>query len=123
TTVLVTALLVGLVSGALGGALGYTLATRDAGGVTLGAPADTAPAALAQRPPESLAAVAERVLPSVVTIRASGRGGTNLGSGFVISNQGHVLTNDHVVGNGSTPPMVTFRDGSSTTAELVGRDP
>jgi putative serine protease PepD len=124
STVLVTSLLVGLVAGALGGALGYAFANRDRGGTVLGASPDpNQPAALAQRAPESLAGVAERVLPSVVTIRAGGRGGTNLGSGFVISGEGHVLTNDHVVGDGATPPMVTFHDGSSAAAELVGRDP
>jgi putative serine protease PepD len=122
--VLVTALLVGLAAGVLGGALGYTLASRDRTGTVLGGSPDAAPAALTQRPPESLAGVAERVLPSVVTIRAGGsRGGTNLGSGFVISADGHVLTNDHVVGEVSTPPLVTFHDGSSSPAEVVGRDP
>jgi putative serine protease PepD len=123
STVLITALLVGLVAGALGGALGYAFAKRDRGGTVLGAGPDAAPAALGQRAPESLAGVAERVLPSVVTIRAGGRGGTNLGSGFVISAEGHVLTNDHVVGEDATPPMVTFHDGASSAAELVGRDP
>jgi putative serine protease PepD len=121
---LVTALVVGLAAGALGGALGYTLATRDRAGAVLGGSPDAQPAALAQRPPESLAGVAEQVLPSVVTIRAGGdRGGTNLGSGFVISAEGHVLTNDHVVGEVSTPPLITFHDGSSSPAELIGRDP
>lgn len=123
STVLVTALLVGLVAGGLGGALGYALATRDRAGTVLGADPDAAPADLAQRAPGSLAGVAERVLPSVVTIRANGRGGTNLGSGFIISNQGHVLTNDHVVGTGTGQPVVTFRDGGTASAELVGRDP
>jgi putative serine protease PepD len=124
STLLVTALVVGLAAGVLGGALGYTLASRDRTGTVLGGGPDTQPAAQAQRPPESLAGVAERVLPSVVTIRAGGsRGGTNLGSGFVISAEGHVLTNDHVVGEVSTPPLITFHDGSSSPAELVGRDP
>ena len=124
STVLVISLLVGLVAGALGGALGFAFANRDRDGTTLGAdPGAADPATLAQRAPESLAGVAERVLPSVVTIRANGRGGTNLGSGFVISADGHVLTNDHVVGDGGTPPLVSFSDGTSTSAELVGRDP
>lgn len=122
--VLVTALLVGLVAGALGGALGYTYAAREPGGAVLGASAGAQPAALAQRPPESLAGVAERVLPSVVTVRAvGGPGGLNLGSGFVVSTDGHVLTNDHVVGGDEGSPVVTFHDGSAAPAELVGRDP
>jgi putative serine protease PepD len=122
--VLVTALLVGLAAGALGGVLGYTYAGWDRGGGTvLGAGSGVEPAGLAQRPPESLAGVAERVLPSVVTVRTGSPGGTNLGSGFVVSTDGHVLTNDHVVGDGEVPVVVTRYDGSSERAELVGRDP
>lgn len=121
--VLVTALLVGLVAGALGGTLGYRfgVANRDSAGAEgdLG----SEPASLAERPPESLAAVVDQVMPSVVTIRSNGRSGTNLGSGFLVSNDGHVITNDHVVGQGGTPPIVTFHDGGTAPAELVGRDP
>jgi putative serine protease PepD len=120
---LVTALLVGLVAGALGGLLGYTYATRNApGGAALGG-SGAEPAAPAQRPPESLAGVVEQVRPSVVTIRTGGQSGTNLGSGFVISAEGHVLTNDHVLGQGEPPSVVTFHDGSSAPAELIGREP
>lgn len=124
TALLVTALLVGLVAGALGGVLGYTYAGRDrTGGTVLGADPEGEPAALAQRPPETLAGVAERVLPSVVTIRTGGSRGTHLGSGFVVSADGHVLTNDHVVGDREGPAVVTFQDGSNAPADLVGRDP
>jgi putative serine protease PepD len=122
--VLVTALLVGLVAGALGGLLGYTYAARNApGGVVLGGGSGAEPAVLAQRPPESLAGVVEQVRPSVVTIRTGGPNGTNLGSGFVISAEGYVLTNDHVLGHGEPPSVVTFHDGSSAPAELIGREP
>jgi putative serine protease PepD len=120
--VLVTALLVGLAAGALGGTLGY----RYGSGERLAPPGGAAappPASIAQRSPESLAAVVDRVMPSVVTIRSNGRGGTQVGSGFVISADGHVITNDHVVGGSRTPPMVTFHDGDTMPAELVGRDP
>jgi putative serine protease PepD len=59
----------------------------------------------------------------VVTIRSGGPEGTNLGSGFVVSSDGHVITNDHVLGRGEPPAVVTFHDGSSVPATLVGREP
>jgi putative serine protease PepD len=122
--VVVTALLAGLVAGMLGGMLGYTYAGRNGSpGTVLGAGPAAEPASLPQRPPESLAGVVERVLPSVVTIRSGGPEGTNLGSGFVVSSDGHVITNDHVLGRGEPPAVVTFHDGSSVPATLVGREP
>ena len=45
-----------------------------------------------------------------------------LGSGFVWDNQGHIVTNNHVV-DGATRISVTFSDGLTLPAELVGRDP
>lgn len=120
-TILVTALIVGLVAGGLGGTLGYRFGAHD--DVTLGTGAGTAPAARAERPPDSLAGVADEVLPSVVTVRADGQIGTNIGSGFVASPDGHVITNDHVVGETGGTPTVTFHDGERERATLVGRHP
>lgn len=76
------------------------------------------------RPPESVAGIAAQVLPSVIAIetRSSfGHGGT--GSGFVIRNDGHILTNNHVVADVSSPDeiQVVFEDGSRGPARLVGR--
>ncbi|WP_425412403.1 S1C family serine protease [Micromonospora mirobrigensis] len=120
---LVIPLVAALLAGALGGALGYAFAVRAGAGaaVTLGAPAP-APA-LAQRKPESLAGVAERVLPSVVTVRVTSLGGTSEGSGFIASADGHVITNDHVVSGGVGKASVIFNDGSSAPATVVGQDP
>jgi Do/DeqQ family serine protease len=47
---------------------------------------------------------------------------TSLGSGFVIDEQGFVLTNYHVVARGSRI-QVSFADGSDYTARVVGTDP
>lgn len=119
--VLITAVLVGVLAGVLGGALGYTYAARDRPSTVLGADPGTAPAAVAERPPDSLAGVVERVLPSVVTVRSDAGAGSSLGSGFVVSGAGHLITNDHVLGDSGTA-TITYHDGVTTSATVVGRD-
>jgi S1-C subfamily serine protease len=47
---------------------------------------------------------------------------TKLGSGFVYDDQGHIVTNDHVV-NGAKTVDVTFVDGNTYTAKVIGTDP
>ena len=69
----------------------------------------------------------QRANPGVVNIVLSGGTGTNLaemgsGSGFVIDREGHIVTNNHVV-DGADEIDVTFWDGSSATAKVVGTDP
>ncbi|MEU7570031.1 trypsin-like peptidase domain-containing protein [Micromonospora sp. NPDC049240] len=119
--VVLISLITALLAGSLGSALTY--AFLGGGAVpTLGAQAGQAPA-LAQRKPESLAGVAERVLPSVVTIRVASLGGTSEGSGFVVSTDGHIVTNDHVVADGPGKATVVFNDGSTAAGTVVGQDP
>jgi len=45
-----------------------------------------------------------------------------LGSGFIISEDGYILTNDHVAGN-ATKISVTLTTGETVEAKLVGADP
>ena len=112
--------------------------------------------------PSSLAPLAERVSPAVVTISATRtvmdaesaaprklpfppdspfeeffrdfggpdgpgqpeqgpRGGTSVGSGFIIDGAGHVVTNNHVV-EGGQDIKVTLHDGTELPATVVGRD-
>lgn len=49
------------------------------------------------------------------------RGGTSLGSGFIIDPAGYVVTNNHVI-DGASTVTVTLGDGTDLTAEIVGRD-
>jgi S1-C subfamily serine protease len=44
------------------------------------------------------------------------------GSGFVFDEQGHIVTNSHVVGSVNSTAQVTFSDGSSFVASVVGDD-
>jgi putative serine protease PepD len=65
----------------------------------------------------------KRVLPGVVEITVgSGFGPTAGGSGFVFDKEGHIVTNQHVVG-GATQATVRFADGQEADAEVVGSDP
>ncbi|MDQ1710845.1 MAG: putative serine protease PepD [Frankiaceae bacterium] len=71
--------------------------------------------------PGSYVAVAAKVLPSVVSIDVTVNGGRGSGSGVVIRSDGYILTNNHVAGD-ATSLRVTFNDGTSATARLVGGD-
>jgi putative serine protease PepD len=119
--ILMICLVTALLAGGLGGTLGYVFAVRGgvgSGRTALGTTAESPPAA-ANRAPESLAGVAKKVLPSVVTVRVTGA----IGSGFVISKEGYVVTNDHVVEGSNGTMSVAFSDGSTASASVVGRDP
>ncbi|HJU35625.1 MAG TPA: trypsin-like peptidase domain-containing protein [Nitrososphaera sp.] len=48
---------------------------------------------------------------------------SRLGSGFVYDDNGHIITNHHVVGGGGDRLDVTFPDGSVYRASLIGSDP
>lgn len=76
-------------------------------------------------PSEPLSKAAAKVLPSVVSITAGDRRQEGEGSGVVISSDGLVLTNNHVVslaGDGGDIE-VTLPDGSTADATVEGTDP
>jgi serine protease Do len=88
----------------------------------------------------TLEAIYSQVSPSIVSIHVveggsaannsspfgQGQGGPQvgeaLGSGFIWDNQGHIVTNNHVVAGSSTID-VTFTDGRNVEAKVVGTDP
>lgn len=69
----------------------------------------------------SVTAVYERAVKSVVTVTASSGFGQGTGSGFVYDDEGHVVTNQHVVG-GASEVTVTFQGGVERRARVVGTD-
>lgn len=71
-----------------------------------------------------VAGVAESLLPRVaaITVRRRDRYGEASGSAVVLTAEGHLLTNAHVVGSADTGEA-TFADGSVARLEIVGRDP
>ncbi|MFH8888331.1 S1C family serine protease [Streptomyces sp. NPDC017949] len=118
-------LVAALLAGGVGGGIGYWAAERSEGGsgsttITASTPKDL------KRDSGSIAGLAAASLPSVVTIEASasagdGEGGT--GTGFVYDQQGHILTNNHVVASAANGGKVSaiFSDGKKYEAEVIGR--
>ena len=91
-------------------------------GLTIG---NASPASLTSNP-RSYAAIAAKVLPSVVSINVIAANQSDTGSGVILRPDGYILTNNHVVsaatgGNGNV--SVTFNDGTTAAAKIVGTDP
>lgn len=107
-----------IIAGIVGGALGV-----NASGGFLGGKANLVVASNSiERKPDSVAGLANRVLPSVVSITtASG----SSGSGFIIDSSGFILTNNHVVEDAAlakTKIIVTLNNGQEFESKIVGRD-
>jgi putative serine protease PepD len=122
--VFLVSLVTALLAGALGGTLGYVFANRGGvgGHTVLGSGAGSTPSGLTARPPDSLAGVVAKVLPSVVTVKVGTSSGYSLGSGFIVSADGYVVTNDHVVEGQTGQTTITFSDDTTLPAKLVGAD-
>lgn len=121
---IVAAALVGGVAGFGGGALLSGLQNEPSSGTAGG------PQTVTVNNPGSVnetTAVATEALPSVVTIEVAGSDEAGSGSGVIISDDGYVLTNTHVVtlGGAAADPSirVTTSDGRIYEATVVGTDP
>ncbi len=126
--VIAASLLVGGGAG-VGGAAAYS-ALDDNGGSngngstsTTSTPVSTSPDTDA--PEGSVEQVAAAVLPSVVKLDVAGAQGEGSGSGIILTEDGQILTNDHVAslaGEGGEI-TVSFSDGTKATATVLGTDP
>ena len=112
-SIVVLALVAGLLGGILGGDATKGLILS---GVNLVSSTSTI-----QRSPDSVAGIAGRVLPSVVSIETMSKDGGGSGSGFVIDTNGYLLTNNHVVADALTIKVI-LNDGREYAAKILGRD-
>ncbi|MCS7481570.1 S1C family serine protease [Umezawaea endophytica] len=71
---------------------------------------------------EDVSAIAASALPSVVQVNVSAAQGSGIGSGVVLSADGRILTNNHVI-SGAQQVSVTTNDGKEYAATVVGADP
>jgi putative serine protease PepD len=111
------AVVIALISGAIGAVIGRGSST-DIGANLV----DTKN--IVERAPDSIAALAARVIPAVVSISVKASSGSDTGSGFFLDSNGYILTNNHVVRSAATIGTITVElsNGNKYPAKLIGRD-
>ncbi|MGV9292739.1 trypsin-like peptidase domain-containing protein [Amycolatopsis sp. NPDC003676] len=112
-----------VIGGVAGGTVGYLTGGSGSSVSALDAPKPAQQTG--NVPAGSVESVAQKLSPSVVELQVSGRTAAGEGSGFVLSSDGYILTNNHVVqvaANGGQIQAV-FQDGKKAAAKVVGRDP
>jgi len=121
--ILAGALVIGLGAGVAGGAVGYLAARESSPQTIITALQDKASSVSSGT--ASIADVAAAVQPAVVQLDVEAGQQSGTGSGFVISGDGYIVTNNHVAGvaKDSGTIKVSFSDGKTATGKLVGASP
>lgn len=111
-----------LLSGGLGGWVGASVAGGSGAGIA--SPINVSQPE-ARAPDGTVEAVAEKVLPSVVSIEVRGQTGRGEGSGVILTQDGLIITNNHVIDMATSGGQirVRFDDGTKAPATIVGTDP
>ncbi|MGH3562122.1 MAG: S1C family serine protease, partial [Mycobacterium sp.] len=132
----IAAVAIAVVSGGIGGAVASVVQTdrHSIGAGTTTTAGDQAPRvpAAANLPEGSIERVAAKVVPSVIMLETDLGRQSEEGSGIILSSDGMILTNNHVVAaaakaDGTPGPgpktTVTFADGRTAPFTVVGADP
>jgi len=114
---IIASLVIALVAGGIGATIGRTSSSNISGNFVSTEDA-------VERAPGSIANLAARVIPGVVSISVSASDGSGTGSGFFLSSDGYILTNNHVVDAAATRGTISvaISTGKKYTAKIVGRD-
>ncbi|MFD7527161.1 S1C family serine protease [Streptomyces sp. NPDC059849] len=100
-----------------------TVIEQLTGGGTNSAASDVVPGTtVSQSNKGTVSGVAKAVSPMIVEINATSTAGESTGSGVVITSDGEIVTNNHVI-SGASSIKVTLSTGKTYTADVVGTDP
>ncbi|MCX2927525.1 S1C family serine protease [Streptomyces sp. NEAU-W12] len=110
---------VAIVAAAVGGGTAYGVQELVGGTVASSSPAGTSVVPAGQK--GTVSGVAEAVSPSIVEINAESNAGSSTGSGVIITDDGEIITNNHVI-SGASSVEVRTGDGRTYTADVVGTE-
>ncbi|MFF5981264.1 S1C family serine protease [Streptomyces olindensis] len=110
---------VAIVAAAIGGGTAYGI--QELTGHDTVASSSTSTNVVPSSQKGTVAGVAKAVSPSIVEINADSNAGSSTGSGVIITSDGEIVTNNHVI-SGASQIKVTTSDGKSYTAKVVGTD-
>lgn len=111
---------VAIVAAAVGGGTAYGVQELT-GNDTVASAGSTGTTVVPSSQKGTVSGVAEAVTPSIVEINATSNAGSSTGSGVIITDDGEIITNNHVVA-GASSIKVRTSDGKTYTARVVGTD-
>ncbi|MER5942099.1 trypsin-like peptidase domain-containing protein [Streptomyces sp. NPDC001928] len=111
---------VAIVAAAIGGGTAYGIQELT-GNDTVASSSSTSTNVVPSSQKGTVSGVAKAVSPSIVEISAQSNAGSSTGSGVIITGDGEIITNNHVV-SGASSVKVTTSDGKEYTADVVGTD-
>lgn len=110
---------VAIVAAAIGGGTAYGI--QELTGNDTVASSSTSTNVVPSSQKGTVSGVAKAVSPSIVEISADSGAGSSTGSGVIITSNGEIVTNNHVV-SGASQIKVTTNNGKSYSAKVVGTD-
>ncbi|MDH6498296.1 trypsin-like peptidase domain-containing protein [Streptomyces sp. SAI-149] len=110
---------VAIVAAAIGGGTAYGI--QELAGNDTVASSSTSTNVVPSSAKGTVAGVAKAVSPSIVEINATSNAGESTGSGVIITSDGEIITNNHVI-SGADSIKVSTSDGKTYTAKVVGTD-
>ncbi|MEW9512522.1 S1C family serine protease [Streptomyces bacillaris] len=114
---------VAIAAGAIGGGTATLIGQlNDGSAQATGSTGTVQGTTVSQSSKGTVAGVAEAVSPAIVEIGATSSAGKSTGSGVVITEDGEIVTNNHVI-SGAQQIEVTLSTGRTYTADVVGTDP
>ncbi|SDQ45178.1 S1C family serine protease [Thermostaphylospora chromogena] len=124
STLVVLGMVIALVASVVSSVGTYLLTRPDDSGTDPSYSLETAPLNRVERAPDSVAGVAARVLPSVVSLDVQGARAAGTGSGFLIKG-GYIVTNNHVVAAAvqGGEIRIQYNNRKTSIGRIVGRDP
>ncbi|WP_328748451.1 trypsin-like peptidase domain-containing protein [Streptomyces sp. NBC_00285] len=110
---------VAIVAAAIGGGTAYGI--QELTGNDTVASSSTSTNVVPSSAKGTVSGVAKAVSPSIVEINATSNSGESTGSGVIITSDGEIITNNHVIA-GATSVKVSTSNGKTYTAKVVGTD-